>query len=125
MRPSNSNFLYLSVTPCLCDSVLVVQLHMGPGVVGKFDHRKMIYPDAPFFSPGGREFLKSLTRVTRKRLQLTLRLIPIKTEEYWENCRVRAPDAGRMLWAMGKLQWQSEKLLRLLEAAAVLVCYCL
>jgi hypothetical protein len=102
---------------CMC----TMQLHMAPGRLGKYDERKMIYPDAPFFSHGGRNFLKSLTRATRKRLQLTLRLIDVSNEDYWDSCRVRAPDAGRMMWAMGKLQWQSKKLLKLLEAVAVQV----
>lgn len=105
----------------MCD----MQLHMGPGRLGKHDERKMVYPDAPFFSPGGRAFLKALTFSTRKRLQLSLRLIDITREDYWRDCRVRAPDAGRMMWAMGKLQWQSEKLLRLLEAVAVRVWPCI
>ena len=98
-----------------------MQLHMKPGALGAIDERKRIYPDAPFFSPGGRDFLRSLTRSTRKRLQLTLRLIEPADEGYWQACRVRAPDAGRMMWAMGKLQWQSTKLLKLLEAVAVQV----
>jgi hypothetical protein len=92
---------------------------MSPGRLGPYDERKMIYPDAPFFSAGGRAFLKSLTAATRKRLQLTLRILDVTNEDYWTNCRVRAPDAGRMMWAMGKLQWQSKKLLKLLEAVAV------
>ena len=27
---------------------------------------------------------------------------------YWERFRLRAPDAGRILWAMGKLKWRSK-----------------
>ena len=71
-----------------------MQLHMKPGALGKYDDRKMIYPDAPFFSPGGREFLKSLTRSTRKRLQLTLRIIEPSTEDYWDSAACAHPTQG-------------------------------
>ena len=95
-----------------------MQLHMGSGKRGRYDERVLIYPHAPIFSSGGRRFLQALTRATRRRLQFTLRLREGR-EDYVEAMRFRAPDACRMLWAMGKLRWRSAPLLRLLETAAV------
>lgn len=89
---------------------------MGSGKRGRYDERQLIYPDAPLFSAGGRRFLQALTRATRRRLQFTLGLRD-GDPGYVEAMRFRAPDAGRMLWAMGKLRWHSAPLLRLLERA--------
>lgn len=72
---------------CQQRSSCSVQLHMQPGKLGAYDERELIYPEAPLFSKGGRMFLKALSYATKKRLELTLRLIPISSEGYWENCR--------------------------------------
>lgn len=100
-----------------------LQLHMGSGKRGRYDERTLIYPDAPLFSGGGRRFLIALTRATRRRLQISLGLRDT-TDGYVFAMGFRAPDAGRMLWAMGKLRWQSTSLLRLLEQAVVLDIAC-
>eukprot|EP00892_Ulva_mutabilis_P001551 jgi/Ulvmu1/11397/UM075_0059.1 len=112
------NYDYLKPTEISRMWTQIVQLHMGSGKRGRYDERVLIYPDAPIFSSGGRAFLRALTRATRRRLQFTLRMRD-GDEGYVEAMRFRAPDAGRMLWAMGKLRWHSTSLLRLLEAAAV------
>lgn len=95
----------------------LLQLHMRKGSRGPFDER-VPYPDAPLFSPGGRTFLQALSRATHRRLQITLG-IRASDEGYFGAMRFRAPDAGRMLWAMGKLQWKRSALMRLLEQAVV------
>lgn len=38
-----------------------------------------------------------------------------RNPEYYEKYRLRAPDAGRILWAMGKLRWRNRELVQAAE----------
>ena len=37
------------------------------------------------------------------------KLMPPKQRKYFELMRLRAPDAGRIMWAMGKLKWRDRR----------------
>ena len=39
--------------------------------------------------------------------------------QYWESMRLRAPDAARILWAMGKMKWKNANLLRYAEQVII------
>jgi hypothetical protein len=83
---------------------------MGAGVRGRFDERQVVYPDAPLFSVGGHRFLVDLTAATVRRLKYSLRDETDMADRLrWELLRLRGPDAGRIMWAMGKLKWQSHE----------------
>ena len=98
------------------DNVSRAQHHMGFGPRGRFDERQSIFPTAPIFSKSGRAFLDDLTSATEARLRYSL--IPEEKmhgdRRRWELMRLRAPDAGRLVWAMGKLKWKNAKV-RLLK----------
>lgn len=83
-----------------------MQRHMGTGARGRFDERQAVYPDAPLFSVEGHRFLVDLTGATVRRLMYSLRRESgIGDRLRWELMRLRGPDAGRIMWAMGKLKW--------------------
>jgi hypothetical protein len=81
---------------------------MGHGARGRFDEKQLIYPVAPFFSAGGHRFLTDLSTATESRLRYSLKdEREIADRRKWELLRLRAPDAGRILWAVGKLKWRN------------------
>lgn len=92
-----------------------MQHHMGTGALGQYDEKVHLFPKSPIYSRDGRLFLLTLSRLTFERLQYTL----YGKGWEWGKQRIRAPDAGRLLWAMGKLRWKHKDCLKLAESVIV------
>lgn len=91
----------------------LVQVHMGQGHRGRFDERDHVFPDSPVFSQDGRLFLVDLSTATFKRMLYSLKdERDVSDRARWELLRLRAPDAGRIVWAMGKMKWRDRPVLQ-------------
>jgi hypothetical protein len=89
-----------------------LQLYMTQGHRGQYDEKILVFPSAPIFSREGCAFLKMLTKVTSKRLKYSL-WEPSEDISRWDLFRLRAPDAGRIMWAMGKIKWRDKRVFKL------------
>jgi hypothetical protein len=87
-----------------------MQLHTGHGPRGPYDQRAQ-RRESPVLTRDGREFLGALARVTMDRIRLTLDTEKGRTMvAFWDRFRLRAPDAGRIMWAAGAMRWRNAKL---------------
>jgi hypothetical protein len=104
--------------------IACVQLYMVEGRRGVYDEKVPVYPRAPVYSKEGCAFLETLSNVTHQRLTFSVSG-PLQHKEFWwEKMRLRAPDAGRILWAMGKLRWKKKAVLKLAARVCTLDLLC-
>jgi hypothetical protein len=75
-----------------------------------------MFPSSPVFSRDGRAFLEDLSTATHNRMRYSLKdEKDVGDRLRWELMRLRAPDAGRIMWAMGKMKWKDKNVLRSAE----------
>jgi hypothetical protein len=89
-----------------------MQLYMIEGRRGQYDEKILVFPRAPMFSKDGCAFLGMLSEVTFRRLKMSLSAAAKKKGMWWELMRLRAPDAGRILWAIGKIKWRDKRVFK-------------